>query len=72
MNTPQFCVVEEGEESMPSILAKDMDAAGFRYPLIAKPLTAAGTKSSHHMGIVLSRDGLMRLKTPCLVRDIDL
>ena len=49
VNTPRFRVVEEGEESIPSILAKDMDAAGFRYPLIAKPLTAAGTKSSHHM-----------------------
>ena len=69
VNTPQFRVVEEGEESMPSILAKDMDAAGFRYPLIAKPLTAAGTKSSHHMGIVLSRDGLMRLKTPILLQE---
>ena len=69
VNTPRFRVVEEGEESVPSILAKDMDAAGFRYPLIAKPLTAAGTKSSHHMGIVLARDGLMRLKTPCLLQE---
>eukprot|EP00956_Cyclotella_meneghiniana_P033594 scaffold97422_cov40-Cyclotella_meneghiniana.AAC.1 len=40
-----------------------------RRSLIAKPLTAAGTKSSHHMGIVLARDGLMQLKTPCLLQE---
>ena len=37
--------------------------------LIAKPLTAAGTKSSHHMGIVLAKDGLQRLKLPCLLQE---
>ena len=41
----------------------------FPYRLIAKPLTAAGTKSSHHMGIVLARDGLQRLKLPCLLQE---
>jgi len=50
-------------------LADDIDSAGFEYPLIAKPLTAAGTKSSHHMGIVLARDGLQRLKAPCLLQE---
>ncbi|KAL7433594.1 hypothetical protein ACHAXH_004049 [Discostella pseudostelligera] len=50
-------------------LADEIDNSGFEYPLIAKPLTAAGTKSSHHMGIVLARDGLQRLKTPCLLQE---
>ncbi len=50
-------------------LADEIDSSGFEYPLIAKPLTAAGTKSSHHMGIVLARDGLQRLKTPCLLQE---
>jgi inositol-1,3,4-trisphosphate 5/6-kinase/inositol-tetrakisphosphate 1-kinase len=69
VNTPRFRVVEEGEESAVASLANEMDSAGFCYPLIAKPLTAAGTKSSHHMGIVMARDGLLRLKTPCLLQE---
>mmetsp|Transcript_16594 Transcript_16594/g.29251 ORF Transcript_16594/g.29251 Transcript_16594/m.29251 type:complete len:193 (+) Transcript_16594:347-925(+) len=52
-----------------STLADEIESSGFEYPLIAKPLTAAGTKSSHHMGIVLARDGLQRLKTPCLLQE---
>jgi inositol-1,3,4-trisphosphate 5/6-kinase/inositol-tetrakisphosphate 1-kinase len=69
VSTPRFRVVEEGEESKVPCLANEMDANGFTYPLIAKPLTAAGTKSSHHMGIVMARDGLQRLKTPCLLQE---
>jgi hypothetical protein len=76
VRTPRFRVVEEGEESSDASgtpphqsLATEIDQAGFHYPLIAKPLTAAGTKSSHHMGIVMGRDGLQRLKTPCLLQE---
>ena len=70
VSTPRFRVVEEGGESaIDSDLADEIDATGFCYPLIAKPLTAAGTKSSHHMGIVMARDGLKRLKTPCLLQE---
>ncbi|KAL7508761.1 hypothetical protein ACHAXN_005844 [Cyclotella atomus] len=69
VTTPRFKVVEEAQEANVSSLANEMDAAGFTYPLIAKPLTAAGTKSSHHMGIVMARDGLMRLKTPCILQE---
>jgi hypothetical protein len=57
-----------GHHTRPA-LADEIDSSGFEYPLIAKPLTAAGTKSSHHMGIVLARDGLQRLKTPCLLQE---
>ena len=65
---------EPGNSSEPTpiqnqYLADEIDSAGFEYPLIAKPLTAAGTKSSHHMGIVMARDGLRRLKTPCLLQE---
>lgn len=73
VRTPRFRVVEEDNElESPGgcdELANEIDHAGFEYPLIAKPLTAAGTKSSHHMGIVLARDGLQRLKTPCLLQE---
>ena len=73
VRTPRFKVVDEDREvENPNdcdALANEIDNAGFEYPLIAKPLTAAGTKSSHHMGIVLARDGLQRLKTPCLLQE---
>ena len=73
VRTPKYYVVHddvdlECDRSVAS-LGNKIDRAGFGYPLIAKPLTAAGTKSSHHMGIVLSRDGLRRLKTPCLLQE---
>lgn len=73
VRTPRFKVVDEDREvENPDdcdALANEIDNAGFKYPLIAKPLTAAGTKSSHHMGIVLARDGLQRLRTPCLLQE---
>mmetsp|Transcript_8868 Transcript_8868/g.19904 ORF Transcript_8868/g.19904 Transcript_8868/m.19904 type:complete len:777 (-) Transcript_8868:237-2567(-) len=81
VRTPRFRVVDEdsvlevgnGSESTsmrtkPS-LPDEIENSGFEYPLIAKPLTAAGTKTSHHMGIVLARDGLQWLKTPCLLQE---
>ena len=38
-------------------------------PLIAKPLSAAGTKKSHCMGVVLRMSGLQHVKeTPCLLQ----
>jgi len=72
VRTPRFRVVndtDENEQQTFTSLADEIDSSGFEYPLIAKPLTAAGTKSSHHMGIVLARDGLQRLKTPCLLQE---
>jgi Inositol 1,3,4-trisphosphate 5/6-kinase ATP-grasp domain/Inositol 1,3,4-trisphosphate 5/6-kinase pre-ATP-grasp domain len=40
-----------------------------RYPLIAKPIPAAGTKRSHCMGIVLNSRGLTNLEMPCLLQE---
>mmetsp|Transcript_8397 Transcript_8397/g.12939 ORF Transcript_8397/g.12939 Transcript_8397/m.12939 type:complete len:452 (-) Transcript_8397:1392-2747(-) len=40
-----------------------------RYPLIAKPLTAAGTKKSHCMGIVSNPEGLSSVQTPCILQE---
>jgi len=40
-----------------------------RYPLIAKPLPAAGTKKSHCMGIVLNPKGLVKIETPCILQE---
>lgn len=36
------------------------------FPLLCKPLTAAGTKASHHMAIVLEASALDRVPRPCL------
>lgn len=40
-----------------------------RYPLIAKPLPAAGTKKSHCMGVVLNPSGLSKVQSPCLLQE---
>jgi inositol-1,3,4-trisphosphate 5/6-kinase / inositol-tetrakisphosphate 1-kinase len=40
-----------------------------RYPLIAKPLPAAGTTKSHCMGIVLNPKGLEKIDVPCLLQE---
>ena len=73
VRTPRFKVVDEDVELENTDgcneLANEIDTLQFSYPLIAKPLTAAGTKTSHHMGIVLARDGLQRLKTPCILQE---
>jgi len=41
------------------------------YPLIAKPLDAAGTVQSHKMTVVLKEDGLQDLTTPCLLQSFE-
>ncbi|KAL3816014.1 hypothetical protein ACHAXA_010785 [Cyclostephanos tholiformis] len=77
VRTPWYRVVDEnfasaagdGSTSTLRDIADEIDRSGIEYPLIAKPLSAAGTKSSHHMGIVLARDGLQRLKTPCILQE---
>jgi len=60
---------KQSQQSTTITLADEIDSSGFEHPLIVKPLTAVGAKSSHHMGIVLARDGLQRLKTPCLLQE---
>mmetsp|Transcript_18951 Transcript_18951/g.38107 ORF Transcript_18951/g.38107 Transcript_18951/m.38107 type:complete len:354 (+) Transcript_18951:267-1328(+) len=46
-----------------------LDRAPFTYPIIVKPLPAAGTKASHHMLVVLNRRGLRRVQFPCIVQE---
>jgi hypothetical protein len=61
--------LQKQQQSSVAYLANEITKSGIEYPLIAKPLSAAGIKSSHHMGIVLARDGLQRLKTPCILQE---
>jgi len=50
-------------------LANRIENAPFTYPLIAKPLQAAGTAESHKLAIVLGRKGLKRLQFPCILQE---
>eukprot|EP00551_Chaetoceros_affinis_P012207 CAMPEP_0203665870 /NCGR_PEP_ID=MMETSP0090-20130426/3023_1 /ASSEMBLY_ACC=CAM_ASM_001088 /TAXON_ID=426623 /ORGANISM="Chaetoceros affinis, Strain CCMP159" /LENGTH=888 /DNA_ID=CAMNT_0050529587 /DNA_START=364 /DNA_END=3030 /DNA_ORIENTATION=- len=50
-------------------IAKQIEEAPFTYPLIVKPLTAAGTSESHRMGILLGRNGISSIHTPCLLQE---
>jgi len=46
------------------------DSTSLSPPLICKPLTAAGTKKSHCMGVVLREEGLRHVQeTPCLLQE---
>jgi len=46
-----------------------VDATRFTFPLIVKPLPAAGTVESHKMGIALNRFALNKVKTPCILQE---
>jgi len=50
-------------------VAKRIDNGPFTYPLIIKPLTAAGTVESHKMAVVLGRQGLNKVHCPCLLQE---
>jgi inositol-1,3,4-trisphosphate 5/6-kinase/inositol-tetrakisphosphate 1-kinase len=60
VETPKFCVLQDSD-----------DAVLLRYPLIAKPLPAAGTKKSHCMGIVFNQTGLESVGIPCLLQEYE-
>jgi len=51
-------VVPTGNDTASTVLAGRVQEAPFSYPLIAKPLAAAGTSESHKMVIVLRPSGL--------------
>lgn len=48
--------------------AKRIDDSPLTYPLIMKPLAAAGTVESHKMAVVLRRQGLNKVQRPCLLQ----
>lgn len=75
VRTPKFQVLNQHIDGMnlqdEAILkiARQIDHGPFSYPLIVKPLSAAGTVDSHKMGIILGRKGLKRLQGPCLLQE---
>jgi len=67
VSTPRFHVV--GQE-LGKPITFDFESLPFGFPIIAKPLTAAGTSESHKMMIVLNRNGLKKLSPrPTLLQE---
>ncbi|GMI11412.1 hypothetical protein TrVE_jg932 [Triparma verrucosa] len=52
---PKWIVFEEGGGE------EDVEEGGLEYPIICKPLDAAGTPGSHRMSIIMSPSGLVSL-----------
>merc|ERR1712176_360123 len=66
--TPQYLIVED--QSCKPLLLKDMlQNAPFSYPIISKPLIAAGTVQSHQMLVLLSSNAVDRIRPPTLLQE---
>ena len=46
-----------------------IEEAGLKFPLIAKPVTADGSATSHEMSLVFNENGLKKLKTPIVIQE---
>ena len=66
---PKSIVLQPQEQ--PELLFEQIQQAGLRYPIIVKPLIAAGTKASHAMAIILEPNPstLPMIVTPCLCQE---
>lgn len=72
VSSPRFVVVESDTLQRPRSehdIATKLSEAGIEFPIIAKPLTAAGTKASHSMSILLKADGISQVKESCLLQE---
>lgn len=67
--SPRFQVLDCRKSKSVQDIAKQISDAGFQYPLIVKPLTAAGTVQSHKMGILLGKSGLEHITEPSLLQE---
>ena len=62
VRTPNFIIVHEKSQLV-------NHTTTLPYPLIAKPLAAAGTVQSHKMVIIRRRDGFDKITIPCLLQE---
>jgi inositol-1,3,4-trisphosphate 5/6-kinase / inositol-tetrakisphosphate 1-kinase len=72
--SPRFLVWDhkqmEKANANPQTMAKCLRDAQITYPLIAKPLQAAGTKTSHYMTVLLHESSLEHVQdSPCLLQE---
>jgi len=68
VRSPQYELVESKDMGR-KLLSKLVNQAPFTYPIMVKPLIAAGTAESHKMAVVLGPSGLECVKTPCLLQE---
>ena len=63
VRTPRSTTISESDSFWSSTekFSKYIASHQLEYPLIVKPLTAAGTKQSHRMGVLLGRHGLQNI-----------
>jgi inositol-1,3,4-trisphosphate 5/6-kinase/inositol-tetrakisphosphate 1-kinase len=67
VTTPRFHIAGQAPDKA---MDSHLDSLPFGFPIIAKPLTAAGTSESHKMMIVLNRNGLKKLSPrPTLLQE---
>jgi inositol-1,3,4-trisphosphate 5/6-kinase/inositol-tetrakisphosphate 1-kinase len=62
--TPRYLVLQPNNcnDNENGNIKKQIENAPFTYPVIIKPLTAAGTAESHRMGILLSHHGISKVQ----------
>mmetsp|Transcript_26742 Transcript_26742/g.73740 ORF Transcript_26742/g.73740 Transcript_26742/m.73740 type:complete len:610 (-) Transcript_26742:46-1875(-) len=74
VRTPKHAVVGDSfgdEQSTAEAIARAVREAQLQFPIIVKPLTAAGTKASHAMAVVTDSAGLEQItdRVPCLLQE---
>lgn len=70
VRTPAYAVISstQSQSSSPELIQN----SGLTFPIIVKPLVAAGTKASHAMAVVMDYNGLQTVladKVPCLCQE---
>jgi inositol-1,3,4-trisphosphate 5/6-kinase / inositol-tetrakisphosphate 1-kinase len=68
VGSPAYAVIGKQQGNAATI---EKQVADLSFPIIVKPLTAAGTKASHAMAVLLDRTALLRVipKVPCLCQE---
>ncbi|GKY90292.1 hypothetical protein MPSEU_000003300 [Mayamaea pseudoterrestris] len=76
VSSPKYSVVSRlpnghGETSQTTSQHIERQLQGLSYPIIVKPLIAAGTKASHAMAVLMDSSGLHKVasKSPCLCQE---
>jgi inositol-1,3,4-trisphosphate 5/6-kinase/inositol-tetrakisphosphate 1-kinase len=69
VRSPRFQILDGRKLKSNQDIAEQISDAGFQYPLIIKPLTAAGTVQSHKMGILFGKSGLEHINEPSLLQE---
>ena len=70
VGSPEYAVISRPDSPM-SLSEIEQQVAHLRFPMILKPLVAAGAKASHAMTVLMDRSALETVadKTPCLCQE---